>query len=134
MRVLLRVIWWGYWILLTVLLLAPDPYALLGLPHALGPSGRGVHLAFFCGLAVLAQAPAWPVKPSRLLLAALLAYGLAAETLQYFVPQRTVGLFDYTENMLGILCGWGGYMLVRRCFGKWPRGTAESRRTVLSLL
>ncbi len=51
----------GYWILLTLLLLVPDPAALLGLQRVPSlPWGKfGVHLSFFLAVSVLVCAVWW---------------------------------------------------------------------------
>lgn len=106
----------GYWGLLTVLLLAPHPATLLGfrrLPTF--PWGDvGTHLIAFTVLTLVVLGSQWPRWPAWRLLLALVAYGLAAETLQWFVPPRAVELLDYAENLLGVGVGMGMYCLARR--------------------
>jgi VanZ family protein len=107
----------AYWTVLTVLLLVPDPAALLGIDR---PSGDvkvyGVHFAFFLGLAVLAAASRWPLG-RRGMAAVLAGYALLAEALQWWVPNRTVELVDLAENLLGLAAGaavWWAIGRVRR--------------------
>jgi VanZ family protein len=49
----------------------------------------------------------------------LLAYALATETLQWWVPPRTVQWSDYLENVLGIAAGWCLYRIAQ-----WRLGLA----------
>ncbi|MCR4415713.1 MAG: VanZ family protein [Thermoguttaceae bacterium] len=79
----------------------------------------GVHFLLFGGLAVLVFAARWPrpVAPGWLL--GLLAYALATETLQWWVPPRTVQWSDYLENVLGIAAGWCLYRIAQ-----WRLGLA----------
>jgi VanZ family protein len=100
-----RVVCGIYSVLLVVLLLVPDPKALLGLEDSgVGPAERGVHFVAFFGLGVL-------VLLSRLRLRAvtlaglLIASALGLETLQLLVPERTVELPDFAENLLGLAVG-----------------------------
>ncbi|HID77955.1 MAG TPA: hypothetical protein EYP56_18410 [Planctomycetaceae bacterium] len=95
----------AYWALLTVLLLVPDPAALVGLdwPGRAG-GGRGVHFVLFLALGGLLVLGRWPVRAGWLVAAAAL-YGLATEALQWLVPQRSVELLDAAENLLGLLAG-----------------------------
>jgi hypothetical protein len=99
----------AYWVLLSVLLLAPDPAAVLGFLKAsdLPKNGTGVHFAAFFILSVLVCAARWPRRPGWLVVALLVGYGLAIESLQAFVPPRAVELRDYAENTLGVLAGAG---------------------------
>lgn len=116
MRIVRLVICLGYWALLTVLLLVPDPAAVVPLPQV--PtflwSDVGLHFAAFALLAVLTYAARWPQPPGRILVALLLAYGMATELLQALVPLRTVAIEDCVGNLLGILIATGVYRLVQR--------------------
>ncbi len=116
-----------YWCVLTFLLLTPNPLGWIGLSRLPGPlaSGLGVHFLLFSALAVLAFAAQWPRRAGRTLLIALLAYALASETLQWFVPRRVVEWSDYLENFLGVAAGWLLYTLAQRLValprtGRWP--------------
>jgi len=117
-RRLVRLVLGAYWGGLTLLLLAPNPLALFGLGHSgLHVPNRGVHFSFFCVLGLLAMfarprrlAPGWT-------LAILLAYGLTVETLQVFVPPRTVEFLDYLENITGVLLGAALWWAGQRWFG-----------------
>jgi len=105
-----------YWLLLTVLLLVPNPAALLGL-HSVPvfPWGKfGIHLGFFTVLGFLANATRWPKLPSWPLIVFLVVYGITTESLQLFVPHRTARVMDGIENILGIAVGSAIYWLLLR--------------------
>jgi hypothetical protein len=104
----------AYWILLTVLLLTPYPQRVVGLQTVpLFPWGDiGIHFTAFIVLSVLVHVAVWP-KSVRWTVAILLAYGVATESLQWFVPHRSVELKDYTENILGVLAGAAVFLIFR---------------------
>jgi VanZ family protein len=110
MRAIRLLICAGYWGLLTVLLLTPNPARTIGLPKATALPGIdiGIHFAAFTILALLVHVARWPKKtigwPG---LAVLLLYGIVTESLQWFVPSRTVEWLDYGENLLGVGVGTG---------------------------
>jgi VanZ family protein len=106
----------AYLALLTVLLLSPDPAAVVGLKRIpqLPWSENGIHFCFFAGLAILAHAVRWPTPVHWLTIALLLAYGVSTETLQFFVPPRAVELKDYFENFMGVAAGTGIYWTLQR--------------------
>jgi VanZ family protein len=116
----------GYCVLLTVLLLAPDPAALVRLSRGspLLVSQKGIHFVTFTILALLVHAVRWPQRVNSRVVATLLVYGIATESLQAFVPSRTVGLLDYTENTIGIAVGTGVYWLVQRLVQQHRQGAA----------
>ncbi len=108
---LLRWIMLGYWALLSVLLLVPDPWALLGFARPLGPSsGYGTHLMAFLILGILVGWCRFP-SSSTARAALLLGYAVVVELAQGLVPQRTVQLEDLAENLAGLALGvaicWG---------------------------
>lgn len=106
-----------YWPLLTVLLLVPDPLALLGIQNVPDAPGVGVHFLCFAALAVLVWASRFPLQ--RAVLAGLLVgFAVATETLQLLVPPRTVELRDFIENLLGLAVGSGACWVAQRCFGQ----------------
>ncbi len=113
MRVL-RMACAAYWLLLSLLLLLPDPYALLGIERFPGPSGgRFVHFAFFTMLALLVHASRLPI--GRVLLwSTIAAYAVAVELLQWLVPHRVVDVVDLAENLLGLVAGTGIWWSIRR--------------------
>jgi hypothetical protein len=116
MRVGARIICIAYWLLLTVLLLVPNPAALVGL-HAVPifPWGKfGVHLGFFTVLGFLVNATRWPKRPWWPMIALLLVYGITTESLQLFVPHRTARVMDAIEDVLGIAAGSAVYWLLLR--------------------
>jgi VanZ family protein len=105
---LIRLIAILYGIVLTVLLLVPDPAALLGLKRFPEPPGeRFAHFAFFAVLGLLACISRWPVR-GWMLLAILAAYAVATELLQGLVPHRTPELIDLVEDFFGL--GLGAYL------------------------
>jgi hypothetical protein len=111
----------GYWLLLTVLLLVPNPAGVFGL-HAVPifPWGKfGIHLTAFIILAALVHATRWPKRICWSLIVFLVVYGIATESLQMFVPHRTSRVMDGFENMLGIAIGSGIYWLVQRMMQPW---------------
>jgi len=94
-----------YLAVLTVLLLVPDPAALLGIDQTPGTSsGRGVHFLFFTLLGFLVCASRWPVG-RRLLVGLLVAYAVGTEALQALIPLRSAELADLLENLLGLAVG-----------------------------
>jgi glycopeptide antibiotics resistance protein len=105
-----------YWLLLTVLLLVPNPAELVGLSAVpIFPWGKfGIHLSFFAVLGFLANATRWPKRPSWSLTAFLIVYGITTESLQLFVPHRTARVMDAIENILGIVVGSVIYWLLLR--------------------
>jgi len=112
----LRVVLCGlYWLVLTVLLLVPDPARVLHMRRIpVFPWGDiGVHLTGFTILTLLVCAARRP-KPIGWPLALLLLYAVATESLQAVVPPRTVELKDYVENILGIALGTGLYWCLWR--------------------
>ena len=105
-----------YWLFLTVLLLVPNPAALVGL-HAVPifPWGKfGIHLSCFTVLGFLANATRWPKRLWWPLIVFLMVYGITTETLQLFVPHRTARVMDAIENILGIAAGSAIYWLLLR--------------------
>ena len=114
MRIVARLACFCYWLLLTVLLLVPNPAALVGHKAVpMFPWGKfGIHLSFFTVLGLLVNATRWPKRPWWPLLVLLVIYGVTTETLQLFVPHRTARVMDAIENILGIALGTGVYWLV----------------------
>jgi hypothetical protein len=113
----------GYWLLLTTLLLVPNPASIFGL-HAVPifPWGKfGIHLTAFTILAVLVHGTRWPKRLCWSLIVFLVVYGIATESLQAFVPHRTSRPMDGLENMLGIAIGSGVYWLLQRLMQPWMK-------------
>lgn len=106
----------GYWALLTVLLLVPDPAAVIGLQtRPTFPWGDfGIHMAFFTVLGLLVQGTRWPRSPAWFILGILTAYGIATESLQVFVPHRHACVMDAIQNVSGVAIGSALYWLVHR--------------------
>lgn len=126
---LLRLACLAYGLFLSVLLLVPDPAALLGLSEVPGPpGGRMVHLAFFTVLGLLASSSRWPLR-TRALLILLGGYAVGTELLQHFVPPRTVDPIDALENLVGLGLGTclGGWLQRQRASEAVAPPTARSR-------
>jgi hypothetical protein len=115
----------AYWCLLTALLLTPSPASLVGLRAipAFPGGDHGIHFAAFAVLTLLVHGTRWPRALAWPAVAALLAYGIATESLQYFVPPRQVELLDYVGNILGVLTGTGAYWCFHRLAASRPRGS-----------
>jgi hypothetical protein len=77
-----------YWIFLTVLLLVPNPAALVGLREVpILPWGKfGIHLMFFIVLSILVNATRWPKRPWLPLIALLVVYGIRCNSSYLIVP------------------------------------------------
>jgi hypothetical protein len=116
MRTAARLSCFCYWLLLTILLLVPNPAAVVGLQAVpVFPWGKfGIHLIAFTILAVLVHASRWPKGLFWPLIAFLVVYGITTESLQLLVPHRTARVMDGIENILGIAAGSGIYWLVQR--------------------
>jgi hypothetical protein len=111
-----RLVCLGYWIFLTVLLLTPNPVAVVGLEKApIFPWGKfGIHLMFFAVLSVLVHATGWPKRPWWPLIVLLVVYALTTETMQLFVPHRSARGMDAIENLLGLAVGAGVYWVAQQ--------------------
>ena len=72
-----------------------------------------VHFFLFAMLGFLVWASRLPVRPG-LVLGLLVAYALVTESLQWFVPTRTVELLDYLENLLGLAAGGAVWCALQR--------------------
>ena len=116
MRLAILLTFLCYWLLLTVLLLDPNPAALVGLDAVpIFPWGKfGVHLGFFTILGFLANATRWPKHLCWQMLVFLVVYGITTESLQLLVPHRTARVMDGIENILGIVLGSAIYWLLLR--------------------
>ena len=107
-RIGLRCLSTGYLVLLTVLLLTPDPMAvfrpereLYGIISWLMPS---VHFLTMALLAWLTLAARWPLSLGWVV-ALLILYAVGTEGLQALVPTRTPSLADVFQNLIGIATG-----------------------------
>ena len=123
MRIIVRGACFGYWALLSLALLHPDPWSLLGgrRMHVETPD-QGVHFVLFSGLALLYQAGRFGLS-RRAAAALLVGFAVAIESLQYFTPPRSVELRDYAENLLGLACG----ALIGAGVARMWRSAAERR-------
>ena len=116
MRIVVLPVCICYWLFLTVLLLVPNPAALVGLHAAPSlPWGKfGIHLTAFTILGFLGNATRWPKGLGWPMIVGLMGYGITTEALQLFVPHRTSRVMDGMENLLGIAAGSAIYWLVLR--------------------
>jgi hypothetical protein len=116
MRIVILLTFVCYWLFLTVLLLVPNPAALVGLQEVpIFPWGKfGIHLMFFTVLGFLANSTRWPKGLWWPMIVFLMVYGITTETLQLFVPHRTAQVIDAIENILGIATGSAIYGLLLR--------------------
>lgn len=114
-----------YWLLMTVVLLVPHPWAMFfGIRPARAVAKMpGIHFFAFVVLALLIQAAQFKVRP-RVQWAVLIGYAVVVESLQWFVPHRDVELLDYTENLGGLLVG---ALLFAAAAGWWKSRTADRR-------
>jgi VanZ family protein len=107
-----------YLSLLTVLLLSPNPAAVVGMKSI--PSVPGgdttMHLGSFTLLTILVHSLRWPKPPHWSLVVLLLGYGAATESLQAFMPPRTVEFKDFVANIFGIAVGSAIYWSLQRTF------------------
>ena len=125
MLVVARVFCVAYWAALTVLLLVPDPWALLGLSRVASTvsTDRGVHFLLFFILGLLVHASRWPWRLLAFVLV-LAVYAVGAELLQWFFPPRSVDAMDMVENVAGIVLGsLASWWLIR----PRPRAPAKDR-------
>jgi hypothetical protein len=107
-----RLACFAYCVILTLLLLVPDPTMGLRPFRGIG-AGIGVHFTAFGILGILVAASRLPLR--RVLLSGLLfTYAMGVELLQYFVPLRGVEARDLLENLLGLLAGIALWQLVAR--------------------
>ena len=106
----------GYWVLLTVLLLVPNPAVVVGLQErpVFPWGGIGTHFLAFTLLSVLVHSARWPRRPTWSTLVLLVGYGITTEWLQNFVPPRSARFMDGTENVLGVVAGLAVYWIVRQ--------------------
>jgi VanZ family protein len=102
----------GYWLLLTALLLAKDPWGWFD-------GGRRVdavyevvepmaHLLSFTLLTMLVLATRWSISRGWLI-AILAGYGIATELVQSQIPGRQMQLSDIIQDFVGILAGCAAY-------------------------
>ena len=127
MRILRYLICAAYWVFLTVLLLVPDPAAVVGMKRVpVFPWGDiGIHFTAFTILTLLVHASRWPKRPGWIVVV-LLAYGIATESLQYFVPPRAVELKNYTENIIGVLVGSGIVWAALQVRDRWAPSSVST--------
>ena len=132
-RIWLRGLSVGYLVLLTILLLVPDPMGVLrperglyGLVAWLMPSA---HFLAMGALSLLMMAARWPL-PSWSLILLLVAYAAGTEGLQGLVPARTSSLADIAQNLAGIAAGLAVWlvaaMVVERRRSTGSRGPAAN--------
>lgn len=118
MRILRLLTCLSYWLLLTAVLLAPHPAAIVRLKRIPDfPGGDlGIHFIAFTILTLLVRGNGWP-RCSGWATLLLLVYGVTTESLQALVPPRAVELKDYIANVLGVAAGtalFGCFCIVAR--------------------
>ena len=92
----------AYVVLLTVALLVSNPFELLGVSSVPGATlSVAQHFLSFTILALLVHISRFRIRP-HVLAGLLIGYAVATESLQWLVPDRTVQLRDYVENLLGL--------------------------------
>jgi VanZ family protein len=100
-----RFICLGYLLLLTVFLVAPDPFAAVPFDLrsylALSRLTSAEHFVAMLLLAVLVLAARWPL-PGWLIVVLLGVYASGTELCQTFVPPRTPEVADLLQNLAGI--------------------------------
>ncbi len=113
-RIALRCLSTGYLVLLTVLLLTPDPMAvfrpereLYGIVSWLMPSAHFLTMALLAWLTLAAR---WPL-PLGWIFGLLVLYAVGTEGLQSLVPTRTPSLADVFQNLIGIATGSAVWVL-----------------------
>ena len=111
---IIRCISASYWLLLTTLLLLPDPLGMLGLRKApLVGSGACIHFIFFALLAALVLASRSGL-PRVALASLLIGYATVTELLQSSVGRHTSAT-DLLANLLGLAAGtWIWSVLEKR--------------------
>jgi VanZ family protein len=110
----LRVACIAYLLLLTFLLVVPEPLRLFGITQLPGPpSHRGAHFVLFAPFGLLAMASRWPL-PRPWLVGTLLGYAVLTELIQACIPNRAPELFDVIENILGLAAGMAVCWLIGR--------------------
>lgn len=114
----------GYWLLLTLLLLARNPLGwfsendtAVSLYDSVEPVA---HLVSFTLLTLLALATRWRI--TRYSLVGLLAlYGVATELVQSQIPERSMQLVDLIQDLGGIAIGLGVCWIWRRWAERRPQ-------------
>jgi VanZ family protein len=120
MRIIVLLVCLSYATLLTVLLLSPDPAGMMGLKKA-PLQDLGIHFSALFLLAFSVHATRWPKPPHWFFTMPLIGYALATEALQAFVPGRSVELFDFIENIIGVLVGSGVFWFLQRKWNAWKQ-------------
>lgn len=100
-----RAICTAYWATLSILIVVPDPWALLGFPRtAVSTPSFGAHLAAFTLLGFFTTMSRLPLRPWKVS-TALVVYAILIELAQFCSPPRTVELRDFAENLVGLAIG-----------------------------
>jgi hypothetical protein len=125
----LRIAATAYWVALTVLLLLPNPWALLGFrPSVMPHDGRGVHFVAFTLLGLSVFLAGLPMR-GWIVAVLLAAYGVSIELLQLLIPSRIVDAVDLGENLLGLALGAALYSAGRWAIRRWRRNR-RSRQSI----
>jgi hypothetical protein len=107
-----------YLSLLTMVLLSSNPAAVVGLERIPSMPGGDItmHFGSFMVLTILVHSVCWPKPIHGSLVAVLLIYAGATESLQALVPPRTVDVKDFASNVFGIAAGSLAYWSLQRTF------------------
>ncbi len=108
-----------YWIALTYLLLAPEPFWFLSGTegtndsYALSVPDLIQHFLVFglLGLLLASQLEANKLLSRTLRFAVI--YAIATEFVQFFVPDRFASVADVLANLSGLVIGWGTVQFLR---------------------
>jgi VanZ family protein len=108
--IFLRLLFVGYFVYLTLLLLTPDPFRLVGSSprfiHFLDKLYPLAHCISFSVLTVLALLACRPLS-RRTVCLSLAGYAMATEMLQMLTPPRTAEWGDWFQDIAGIFLGLG---------------------------
>ena len=95
----------AYWVGLSLLILVPNPWTLLGFVRAPAQApDLGVHFVAFVVLGFCTVMSRLPIR-RRTVFVILTTYAVLIELAQFYFPPRTVELRDFIENLLGLSFG-----------------------------
>ena len=121
----LRAVTGGIWLLCTVLLLAPKPWILFWksqISEEISIEFSVSHLCMFgtLGFFVELSRRQWD---SLTWLHILVAYGLATEILQHFIPSRTCSVLDLCQDCAGAYLGIHLGLIVKKIYGRFANSS-----------
>jgi VanZ family protein len=122
--VVMRIIFFLYWVYLSILLFSRDPARWVNpygnLPELLKMLMPYAHVLSFTVLSILTFAAFLPLPRWGILLV-LLFYGGVSETMQGLVPSRTPEWADLIQDLAGVVAGFACFwfvMLLLKMFRK----------------